>query len=74
MKIDNEAYEILMTLARRAKIVSDSKPADTIIRMYQQGWIEELTSILNKCTVIDNDGRPIQSPDNQSNTHNRVSR
>ncbi len=74
MKIDNEAYEILMTLARRAKIVSDSKPADTIIRMYQQGWIEELTSILNKCTVIDRDGRVIQTPENQSGIDNRISR
>lgn len=62
MKIDNEAFDLLKTLAGRSKIISDSKPADTIINLYQELWIKELASILNKCTVIDKNGQIVRKP------------
>lgn len=67
MKVDNEAFDFLMTLARRTQIITDSKPSETIMTVYQESWANELMLILNKCTVLDESGGVARSPVVQQN-------
>ena len=67
MKIDNEAFDLLMTLARRTRIIIDGKPSEIVMAMYQESWTNELMFILNKCTVLDNSGNIARNPVAQQN-------
>lgn len=62
MQVDNEVFDYLMALARRAQTVSTSQPADTIIKAYQESWADELMSILNRCVVLDDVGNVTRHP------------
>ncbi len=62
MQIDNEAFDLLMRLSRRAQIVSSGNPSSIVIREYQKAWASELVFILNKCTVLDDAGNVARRP------------
>lgn len=55
MKIDNEAYEILKSLALEAKNINDYQLDPTVLSKYQKTWSHLLLLILDQCTVENND-------------------
>ena len=59
MKLDVEAYKILMTLVHEAENINKRNLPNIDQNNYQKTWIHVLKLILKQCTVLDcNNGQP----------------